>query len=48
MGIVSIAAVLAEEAAAEGSSTSPYVFGAAAFFILGVLLIATLMLKAGD
>ena len=48
MGIFSTAAVLAEEAAVEGSSTSPYVFGAAAFITLSLLLIATLMLKVGD
>jgi hypothetical protein len=45
MGIVSTAVVFAEEAAAEGSQTSPYVFGAAAFIILGALLVVALMLK---
>ena len=48
MGIFSTAAVLAEEAAVEGSSTSPYVFGGAAFIILTLLLVATVMLKVGD
>lgn len=45
MGIISTAAVVAEEAAAEGSQMSPYVFGAAAFITLGALLVVTLMIK---
>lgn len=48
MGIFTNAVVLAEGAAAEGSTTSPYIFGAAAFIGLTVLLIVTLMLKVGD
>lgn len=47
MGIIRTAAVFAEEAAAEGSQTSPYLFGAAAFLILGALLVVTFMLKVG-
>ena len=48
MGIFTNAVVLAEEAATEGSTTSPYLFGAAAFIVLTVLLVATLMLKVGE
>lgn len=48
MGIFTNAVVLAEEAAAEGSSTSPYLFGATALIVLTALLIATLMLKVGE
>lgn len=47
MGIISTATVFAEEAAAEGSQTSPYLFGAAALIVLGALLVVTLMLKVG-
>lgn len=48
MQILTNAAVFAEEAAAEGSHVSPYVFGVGAFVLLGVLLVVTLMLKVGD
>jgi len=49
MGIMSSAVVLAsEEAAAEGSAVSPYVFGAFAFTALVALLIVTMMIKVGD
>lgn len=47
MGIISTAAVFAEEAAAEGSQASPYLFGAAALIVLGALLVLVLMLKVG-
>ena len=45
MGVISTAAVYAEEAASEGISVSPYVFGATAFIALAALLIVTLMIK---
>jgi hypothetical protein len=49
MDIVSTAIVFAgEEAAAEGSSVSPYVFGVTAFVALVALLIVTMMIKVGD
>ncbi len=48
MGIVANAVVLAEEVAHEAEGLSPYVFGGAAFLILGALLIVTLMLKVGE
>jgi len=48
MGIFTNAVVIAEEAATEGSHTSPYLFGAAAFVVLAALLIVTIMLKVGD
>ena len=49
MSIVSTALVLAsEEAAAEGSHVSPYVFGGFAFVALVALLVVTMMIKAGD
>ena len=47
MSVFSTAIVLAEEAAAEGSTTPPWVFGVTAFVALGALLIVTLMLKVG-
>lgn len=37
-----------EEAAAEGSQVSPYVFGAFAFVALVLLLVLTMMIKVGD
>jgi hypothetical protein len=49
MDIVSTALVLAsEEAAAETSHVSPFVFGAFAFIALGALLVLTMMIKVGD
>ena len=49
MGIVSTALVLAsEEATAETSQVSPYVFGVFAFIALGALLVLTMMIKVGD
>jgi hypothetical protein len=49
MDIVSNAIVLAsDEAAAEASQVSPYVFGAFAFVALAVLLVVTMMIKVGD
>jgi hypothetical protein len=49
MDIVSSALVVAsEEATAEVSHVSPFVFGGFAFVALAVLLIATLMIKVGD
>lgn len=49
MGALNTAIVLASETAGEeGSELSPYVFGAAAFIILGLLLVLTMMLKVGD
>jgi hypothetical protein len=49
MNFVSTALVLAnEEAAAETSQVSPYVFGAFAFIALGALLVLTMMIKVGD
>jgi hypothetical protein len=48
MVVISTALVLAGEgAAAEASSTSPFVFGAFAFIALSALLIATMMIKVG-
>ena len=47
MSVFSTAIVLAEEAAAEGSVTPPWVFGVTAFVALGALLVVTLMLKVG-
>ena len=47
MGVISTAAVFAEEAAGEGINTSPWVFGITAFVGLGVLLVITLMIKVG-
>jgi hypothetical protein len=49
MGIISTALVLAsEEATAEASHVSPYVFGAFTFVALGALLVFTMMIKVGD
>lgn len=49
MHILNTALVLAnEEAAAEGSQVSPYVFGVVAFGVLVALLVVTMMLKVGD
>ncbi len=49
MHILNTALVLAnEEAAAEGSQVSPYVFGAVALGALVLLLIITMMIKVGD
>jgi hypothetical protein len=49
MGALNTAIVLASETAGEeGSQLSPYVFGAATFIILGLLLVITMMLKVGD
>jgi hypothetical protein len=47
MGVISTAAVLAGEAAEEGISTSPWLFGIAAFIGLGALLVVTMMIKVG-
>jgi hypothetical protein len=47
MDVVSGAIVLAGEAAAEGSTTSPYAFGLTAFGVLVGLLVITWMLKVG-
>jgi len=48
MGVFSSAIVLAEEAAAEGSQASPWLFGITALGALVVLLVITLMIKVGD
>lgn len=49
MHILNTALVLAnEQAAAEGSQVSPYVFGAFAFGALVLLLVITMMIKVGD
>ena len=49
MHIVSSALVLShDEAAAEASKLSPFVFGATAFVGLVILLVVTLMIKVGD
>ena len=49
MSIVTTAIVLAnEEAAAEASHVSPYVFGVTAFVALVALLVVTMMIKVGD
>lgn len=49
MDIVSTALILAsEEAAAETSQVSPYVFGVFTFIALGALLVVTMMIKVGD
>jgi type III secretory pathway component EscV len=49
MDIVSSALVIAsEDAAAEASQLSPFVFGVSAFVGLVVLLVVTLMIKVGD
>jgi type III secretory pathway component EscV len=49
MDIVSTALVIAhEEAAAEASQVSPWVFGASALVGFVVLLVVTLMIKVGD
>ena len=47
MTVLNTALVLASESA-EGSSTSPYVFGGFALLALIVLLIITVMIKVGD
>jgi hypothetical protein len=47
MDVVSGAVVLAGEAAAEGSSTNPYLFGLTGFGVLVGLLIVTWMIKVG-
>jgi hypothetical protein len=47
MVVISTALVLADEAAAEGSVTSPYIIGAFAFVALSVLLVVTMMIKVG-
>ena len=41
-------AILSEEAAAQSSQVSPYVFGAFAFVALSALLVLVLMIKVGD
>ena len=49
MGIISTALVLAsEEATAETSHVSPFVFGAFTLVALGALLVFTMMIKVGD
>ena len=47
MHVVTALVLASEEAAAEGSHVSPYVFGAFAFVALTALLIATMMIKVG-
>lgn len=47
MGVITTAVAAAEEAASEGLSVSPYVFGATALVALGALLVITLMIKVG-
>lgn len=49
MSILTSAIVVAsEEAAAEGSQVSAYVFGAFAMVALVALLVVTMMIKVGD
>ena len=48
MHVVNAIVVASEEAAAEGSHVSPYVFGAFAFVALVALLVVTMMIKVGD
>jgi hypothetical protein len=47
MGVITTAAILAEEAAGQGIGTPPWVFGVTAFVGLSVLLVITLMIKVG-
>jgi hypothetical protein len=48
MHVVNAIVVASEEAAAEGSNVSPYVFGVFAFVALVALLVVTMMIKVGD
>ena len=48
MHVVNALVLASEEAAAEGSHVSPYVFGGFAFVALAVLLVVTMMIKVGD
>lgn len=49
MSALNTAIVLANETAGEETShVSPYIFGAAAFLILVLLLVVTMMIKVGD
>lgn len=49
MSALNTAIVLANETASgETSHVSPYIFGAATFIILGLLLVVTMMIKVGD
>lgn len=48
MQVVNAIVLASEEAAAEGSQVSAYVFGGFAFAALVVLLVITMMIKVGD
>lgn len=48
MSVITTAIAMSEEAAAEGTQVSPYVFGVASFVVLCALLVVTLMIKVGD
>lgn len=48
MHVVNALVLASEEAAAEGSHVSPYVFGGFAFLALVALLVVTMMIKVGD
>jgi hypothetical protein len=48
MHVVNALVLASEEAAAEGSNVSPYVFGGFAFVALVALLVVTMMIKVGD
>ena len=48
MHVVNALVLASEEAAAEGSQVSPYVFGGFAFVALVALLVVTMMIKVGD
>jgi len=48
MHVVNALVLASEEAAAEGSHVSPYVFGGVAFIALAALLVVTMMIKVGD
>jgi hypothetical protein len=47
MVVLTTALVLADEATAEATGPSPYVFGAFAFVALTLALVATMMIKVG-
>ena len=48
MSVITTAIAMSEEAAAEGTQVSPYVFGGVAFVALCALLVVTMMIKVGD
>ncbi|MHB1067101.1 MAG: hypothetical protein ACYC2Z_06705 [Candidatus Nanopelagicales bacterium] len=48
MSVITTAITMSEDAAAEGSQVSPYVFGVVSFVVLCALLVVTMMIKVGD